>query len=153
MAYYYNREFLETLSGSGMSHRHTFKDKKTNVFKREEKIEDSMYSILSTRIGERFFLPEYGSNLHLVLFEPNDMIAADLIDMYIRDALAKWEKRIEVVDIEIREIEDNNNIVPIGIRYKVTNNNTIQTYVYPFNIGDHGDVDIYEYGTVEGEAS
>lgn len=62
-----------------------------NVSKSIDKINQSIYIILSTRIGTRFMLPKFGSKLHELLFEPNDFIFADLADLYIREALGVWK--------------------------------------------------------------
>ena len=56
-----------------------------------ERINQSINHILSTRIGTRFFLPEFGSKLYTLIFEPNDFILYDLIKRYVKEALEKWE--------------------------------------------------------------
>lgn len=59
-------------------------------------LRQSIYVILATRIGERLLNPEFGSRLPELLFEPNDIILATLGTQYIREALRRWEPRIEV---------------------------------------------------------
>lgn len=56
-----------------------------------ERINQSINHILSTRIGTRFFLPDFGSKLYTLIFEPNDFILYDLLKRYIKEALEKWE--------------------------------------------------------------
>lgn len=149
MAYYYNAEFLDQYIGKGMSTTKTFDDVhlSTNVITGIDKIQDSIYNILSTKVGERLFLPEFGSRLHMLVFEPNNAIFADLADFYIRDALGKWEKRIQVTDVSVLT-EQEGNIVPIEISYQITNSNIYDTYVFPFNKTIHGEPEIYEQGTI-----
>ena len=149
MAYYYNAEFLDQYIGKGLSTTNTFDRVKlsTNVITGIDKIQDSIYNILSTKVGERLFLPEFGSRLHTVIFEPNNAIFADLADFYIRDALGKWERRIEVTDVSILT-EQEGNIVPIEISYRITNSNIYDTYVYPFNKTIYGEPEIYEQGDI-----
>lgn len=60
----------------------------------------SIVSILSTPIGTRVYLPEFGSRLTSLPFEPNDELLAALAETYIRDAIAKWEPRVEVLEVE-----------------------------------------------------
>lgn len=148
-AYYYNQDFMDQFIGNGMSVSKVF-DKlhlNTSVISGTDKIHDSIYTILSTKIGERFMLPEFGSKLHLVLFEPNNYIFKDLVQFYVKDALSKWEKRIEVMDVKVvTEVEGN--IVPIEITYQITNSNIIDTYVYPFNITREGNPSIYRQGDI-----
>lgn len=152
MAFYYNNEFKDTIAGKGLSLNNTFtvnyRDGKgiTNVISGEEKINESIFSILSTRVGERFFMPEFGSRLHLVLFEQNKYIAQDLISIYIREALSNWEKRIVVEDVALGDGWEDSNVVPIHITYSLANSNVMGSYVYPFNRSIDG-VDMYDLGS------
>lgn len=153
MAYYYNQEFIDEFVGNGMSVTKVFDSIKrdTSVITGVDKINDSIYTILSTKIGERFMLPEFGSKLYLVLFEPNNYIFRDLVNFYVKDALSKWERRIEVTDVNVvTEVEGN--IVPIEISYKITNSNFKETYVYPFNINSEGNPNIYRQGDISPSA-
>ncbi len=154
MAYYYNSEFLDEYIGNGMSLLHTFDETKleTRSVSGTEKIHNSIYSILSTHIGERLMLPEFGSKLHTLIFEANDAIFADLADFYIRDALGKWEKRIEVTNVEVRIMEEG-NVVPIVISYRITNSNIYDNYIYPFNRSDSSeDLKLYRVGEIKENA-
>lgn len=148
-AYYYNSEFLDQYIGNGLSTSNTFNPStySTNSVTGMDKIRDSIYTILSTKVGERFFLPEFGSRLYLLLFEQNNAVFADLADFYIRDALAKWEKRIEVTNVKVNIVEDGNT-VPIEISYKVTKSNVYDSYIYPFHRNEFGEPEMYEQGTI-----
>lgn len=96
-----------------------------------QRINQSIRNILSTHIGERFFNPEFGSNLRSLIFEQNDLIFQDLAQVYIKQALGRWEPRIEVLTISVG-VFDYDNEVPIDIVYKITNTNMVHNYVYPF---------------------
>lgn len=146
MAYYYNSQFLDECIGKGMPTENTFELLKTRVISGEDKINDSIFNILSTKVGERFFLPEFGSKLHLALFEPNTLISRDLMEMYAREAIEKWEKRIQIVNIDVGLYNDS-NIVPITIDYVIMGSNVEGSYVYPFNISRDGTPKIYEMGS------
>lgn len=66
-----------------------------------EVIWGSIINILHTPIGTRVRKPDFGSRLHDLLFEPNDELLVGLARIYIAEALAKWEPRIEVVEVEV----------------------------------------------------
>lgn len=117
--------------------------KSSKVAYGEDKIHNSIHMILSTRMGERVFLPDFGSNLHKILFEPNDLIAEDLARIYIEDALSRWERRIIVNAIEMG-VPSGDNVMPIAIYYTLRNTNIEGLYVYPFNIGSDGREQIYD---------
>ena len=98
-----------------------------------ERIKDSIHLILSTRPGERMFNPEFGSRLPDLVFEPNDDILKQLLRIYTVDALRRWEKRIEIVDIVFLDNYNNDrNMIGISITYNIRNSHIRGSYVYPF---------------------
>lgn len=143
MSNYYGG-FTDTFMGRGAD-LNLFDEvtKSTKVSYGEEKIHNSIHMILSTKLGERVFLPEFGSNLHKILFEPNDLIAEDLARIYIEDALGRWEKRIVIKGIELGN-RSGDNTVPIAIYYSLRNTNIDGLYVYPFNMGTDGREKLYD---------
>ena len=148
MAYYYQEEFLNEIAGGGLYAMDVFTPTRhTTHAEGIDKINDSIYNILSTRIGERFMVPEFGSDLYKLIFEPNTAIFRDLADFYVRQALAKWEKRIQVLKVNVKVIEYD-NVVPIEIYYRVVNTNMTSTYVFPFNVNKEGNPESYEQGTI-----
>ena len=96
-----------------------------------DRIKQSIYYILTTVPGERFFLPDFGSKLNLLLFEPNDLIVRDLVQVYIKEALAKWEPRIQVLAVNCEEEFDN--VLYVNINYIIKATNMRENYVFPFN--------------------
>ena len=62
-------------------------------------ITNSMRNILTTRLGERPFEPDYGSRIYDSLFELIDAISLDGLASSAREALEFWEPRIEVLRI------------------------------------------------------
>ena len=102
---------------------------KLNTNTGTDRINQSIYYILTTIPGERFFLPEFGSKLHLLLYEPNDLIFADLAQVYIKDALGRWEPRIDVVDVKVKAVD---NCDYINIHYLIKSTNSHENYVFPF---------------------
>ena len=150
MAYYYNTEFKRECLGSGISSSDMFETTtsdylgKVKVTYGEDKIKDSIYTILSTRIGERFFQPEFGSRLYTTIFEQNELIFRDLVVTYTKEALANWEKRITVNEVVVdSEVEDN--IVNVRIFYQIKNSNIRDSYIYPFNLSDSGLIETMDF--------
>lgn len=98
------------------------------------RINQSIYQILSTVPGERFFMPDFGSRLHELLFEQNDFILEDMIKLYVKEDLQKWEPRITVT--YVNTVIDEHT-VNVSISYKLINQNVVNNYVYPFSRGTH----------------
>lgn len=80
-------------------------------------VRNSIKNILNTRPGERPFNPNFGTNLHELLFEPNDSITRYMIEKTIRQSLEEFEPRFRLIEINISDDPDNNayNIFLNGI--------------------------------------
>lgn len=57
-------------------------------------VRQSILLLLATRPGERLMRPDYGCNLHRLVFAPNDASTAGLAIHYVGEALRRWEPRI-----------------------------------------------------------
>lgn len=66
-------------------------------------IKEGIIQILGTSIGERAMELDFGSEVNKVQFSSidNDISKSEL-DFYIRDAIAKWDNRVEVKKIDIQ---------------------------------------------------
>ncbi|OUX83452.1 GPW/gp25 family protein [Hyphomonas sp. TMED31] len=60
---------------------------------------NSMRNILTTRLGERPFEPDYGSKIYDTLFELVDFISLDAAASSAREALEFWEPRVEILNV------------------------------------------------------
>jgi len=54
------------------------------------------------------------------------------MDVYIKEALLKWEPRIEVTSVVVTPDRDKDNRLNIDISYRVKTTNTKKNLVYPF---------------------
>lgn len=59
----------------------------------------SIIMILGTNKGERVMLPEFGSRLPVLLFEPNDESTLQDVMEETRDALQRWDPFIKVLGV------------------------------------------------------
>jgi phage baseplate assembly protein W len=66
----------------------------------DEAIRQSLLLLISTRPGERVMRPEYGCDLHRLVFSPNDDTAAGLAIHFVRQAVERWEPRVEVLSVD-----------------------------------------------------
>lgn len=69
----------------------------------KEAVKQSIIDILLTRVGEREFMPNYGSTLYWILFENMGVITQIRIRNAIEDALTNWEPRIQINDILVQK--------------------------------------------------
>ena len=64
-------------------------------------LKTSVINIVLTRIGERVMLPEFGSIVPDLPFEPADEISVAEVQESVRDAIERWDDRIDVVDVGV----------------------------------------------------
>ena len=88
------------------------------VSKDASAIKQAIVNLLLTNKGERPFNPKYGSNIRSYLFEPLDYGTAAQIEQSIRSTLAKFEPRIEVIDIQTYPNYDSNSF-SVDMTYEI----------------------------------
>ncbi len=104
----------------------------------EQRIEESIFLILSTSKGERPMLPEFGCGIHDLVFAPNNAATLSQVVQSVRKALAAYEPRIDVLDIKAESPAGAEKLLLIRINYRVRSNNAIGNLVYPFYIREAG---------------
>ena len=98
----------------------------------EEDIKQSLEILLSTRLGERVMLPEYGCALDEMLFEPLTTTLKTYMRELIRTAILRFEPRIELIAIDLNDSGELEGVVMILIEYRIRATNTRSNLVYPF---------------------
>lgn len=101
-----------------------------------EKVRQSIWLILSTARGERVMLPDYGCGIHDLLFEANTASLRVSVQAQVREALIRWEPRIDVLDVRVDPGGEVSNQLLIRIDYRLRANNSIFNLVYPFFINE-----------------
>ena len=95
-------------------------------------VEHAIQMILLTRKGERIMRPEFGSQLHELVFEPNDEMTMGLAAQYVRDALAMWEPRIRVEAVDVTSDDDDASVMHISIQYEIKATHDKRSLVLPY---------------------
>lgn len=97
-----------------------------------EAIERAMRLILLTVRGERVMRPEFGSDLHELVFAENNATTAGLADYHVRRALGRWEPRIDVEDVTVSWAGAERGAMSIDIAYRIKATNDRRNLVFPF---------------------
>jgi len=72
-----------------------------------DQIKADLLQLLMTNFGERVMLPEYGTGLNELFFEPNDFTIEIRATELISDAITAWEPRVSITDITVTsQIDD-----------------------------------------------
>jgi hypothetical protein len=95
------------------------------------KVEESIRVILGTGYGERVMRPRFGCNLKSLAFAPNDDSTANLARYYVTEGLARWEPRIDVVDVSVRN-DNLNAALLIDVTYRLRATQNVHNLVFPF---------------------
>ena len=98
----------------------------------EESIRDSIWIILATARGERRMRPDFGCGIHDLVFEANTAALRGMVQDKVREALTRWEPRVDVVDVRVETPPEARNYLLIAVDYRVRANNSLFNLVYPF---------------------
>ncbi len=94
-------------------------------------IEESIYLILRTNIGERVYRPDFGSRLAELVFAPLNTQTLLLLRIYVEEALKQWEPRITIDEIRT-DPDPVQGRVDIKITYFPKDTPDRRSLVYPF---------------------
>ena len=86
----------------------------------EEAVKASLRNLISTKHYERPFHPEIGCQVYNLLFENFNPITAQVMKKTIYDAINKFEPRVTVLDVKIREDVDKNDL-SVDIIFRLNN--------------------------------
>jgi phage baseplate assembly protein W len=100
--------------------------------RRERDIEEAMCIILLTPKGQRVMRPEFGCQIHDLIFAPNNATTAGLAAYYVEEALGMWEPRITVHDVTARPDPNDAGRLLIEIQYEIKANHDRRSLVFPF---------------------
>ena len=95
-------------------------------------VREAIRIILLTDKGERVLRPDFGSELYLLEFEPNDAATAGLARRYVMEALGQWEPRIEVLEVFAEPDPADAARLLIEIEYRLVASNSEYNLVFPF---------------------
>lgn len=98
----------------------------------EADIEESIRIILGTAKGERVMQPDFGCGIHEYVFSVINTTTLELVRTSVREALIRWEPRIEVSDVSTSREGIEAGRLLIRIDYRIRASNTEYNLVYPF---------------------
>lgn len=94
-------------------------------------IERSLRCIILTAPGERVMRPHFGCAIWDLLFDPLNANTLGLMAQAVRDAVGRWEPRVELEAANVRPGEDL-TFVEIDLVYRVRSTNDRRNLVFPF---------------------
>jgi uncharacterized protein len=104
----------------------------------EASIRDALWIILATAPGERVMRPDFGCGIHDLVFSTASATTLGLVVREVRDALVRWEPRIEVLGVDAAPDPAKPARLLIQIDYRVRTTNNQFNLVYPFYLERSG---------------
>jgi phage baseplate assembly protein W len=100
----------------------------------ETDVDQAIELILSTAPGERPMRPEFGCGVHDFVFDTIDAGTVSRMETEIRNALDRWEPRIDVarVDFDLDRVDRGELLINISYELRATNH--MRNLVYPFYV-------------------
>ena len=100
--------------------------------KYEDDIREALRIILSTSKGQRVMRPDFGAGLHDFVFESMSATTIGRMQAAIRDALIKWEPRVQIISVDVEPEHREVGKLLIEIEYRVRATNNRFNLVFPF---------------------
>ncbi len=129
-----NKSFLGT--GWGFPPEFNKEIRAVKMLNDEADIKSSLEILLSTRLGERVMVPDYGCNLNELLFKPLNLTLKTYVVDLIKTAILYHEPRIDVTKINIDTTNELEGVLLINLDYTIRTTNSRKNMVYPFYKGE-----------------
>jgi len=107
-------------------------NKSVDMTEDEDDINNSLFILLSTIVGERNMNMSYGCNLEDMVFETLDTSTITFIKDKIEKSILFYESRIELQNININTQDILSGLILVEIEYIISATNTRNNYVFPF---------------------
>jgi uncharacterized protein len=104
----------------------------------EDHVRQSLRLILATGPGERVMRPDFGARLADLVFAPVSASTIALIGHEVRDALTRFEPRIDIVSLDVTADPLEPQRLLIRLDYRVRRTDTRLNLVYPFYLDRGG---------------
>jgi hypothetical protein len=98
----------------------------------EEQVRQSILLIAQTAKSERVMRPDFGAGLHTLVFAPATAATAAMVEHEMKQALIRFEPRIEVIKVEATFDPKQEGLLLINLQYRVRRTDTQFNLVYPF---------------------
>jgi Bacteriophage baseplate protein W len=117
--------------GVGWSFPLEFESGRVKLAEYEASVHQAIWIVLGTARGERVMRPDFGCGIHDLVFGMSNATTAGLIAYEVRQALLRWEPRIEVLDVRISPNDTGQQLL-VDIDYQIRSTNSRYNLVYPF---------------------
>ncbi|MBK8135676.1 MAG: GPW/gp25 family protein [Chloroflexi bacterium] len=95
-------------------------------------IRQSIYIIVNTVPGERVMRPDFGCQIHALIFDPANEDTASVAERYVREAVNRWEPRITLHEVVVTPGGADNGDLLITVNYTIKGTHDPRSLVFPY---------------------
>ncbi len=95
-----------------------------------DRIQDAIWIILATSLGERVMREDFGAGSNDYVFQSNSDLVRAQLGAAVSAALTKWEPRIKLVNISVQTGSEPSQVL-IVVDYQISSTNERANLVYP----------------------
>jgi hypothetical protein len=99
-------------------------------------VRQAILLLLTTRPGERVMRPDYGCHLSRLVFSPNDDTTAGLAMHYVRQALERWEPRIEILRLDAGRSASDPARMDVLLEYRLRASARSERLLFPLYLSE-----------------
>ena len=89
-----------------------------------DQVKSNLINLLLTRRGERPFQPEFGSELHSLIFTQMDEEYDAAVQNAVQRSIAQWMPFLLIVEMEVTRDDDRNRTL-VKVTFAISSNTTI----------------------------
>ncbi|MEO8609188.1 MAG: GPW/gp25 family protein [Chloroflexota bacterium] len=98
----------------------------------DQAIRQSIHVIINTVPGERVMRPDFGCEIHSLIFWPANYQTAAIAERYVQEALLRWEPRIDVKEVEVTAGTADHGELFIKVVYSLKGEHDPRSLVFPY---------------------
>ena len=95
-------------------------------------IRQSIYIVINTAPGERVMHPDFGCRIHELIFAPANNQTAAVAERFVREAIERWEPRIDLTKVKITMGGAKRGEMIIEVEYRLKDQPNVRNLIYPF---------------------
>jgi len=119
--------------GRGWSFPPRLSDRKqVSTVSHDANIRRAIHIIIHTVPGERVMRPDFGCEIHSLIFAPANDETAATAERYVREALTRWEPRITIEEITVYAEASERGELFIRVSYTIKSTYDKHSLVVPY---------------------
>jgi phage baseplate assembly protein W len=90
-----------------------WRQRKTTSLSNIDLVKRDLLNHIYTVKGERVMMPNFGTRIPILTFEPNDTETVKIIETDIRE-VCNYDPRVKLIDLKVLSLPDNNAIIALA---------------------------------------